>query len=157
MGIEHAGDVVGQRDVGDLELLVVPRVDVDRPGAGEHETRERGLVTVARHHDRVAGARHAHDRDVHAQRRAVRREERLLGARRLGEEPGRLEHRRVHDRADERTEDPVQVGVSRAGTGEALLGRVGRVTERVGDRPSRGTRAADRCAESGESAPWRQL
>jgi hypothetical protein len=90
--IQELGQVLGQRSQRDLQLVVIDRIEVHRPRAGEHQARERGLVTVSRHHQRLPGAGYRHDRHAYVHRRSPGREQRLLCPDRLGEQllSGRL-------------------------------------------------------------------
>ena len=66
--VEHLHEIGWQRVERELELLVVIGVHIDGPGAREDQSRERRLVAVAGHDQRLARARDTQHRDVHAHR-----------------------------------------------------------------------------------------
>ena len=80
MHVECPLELGGVDAVRQLPAVVVDRVDVDRSGAAEDEPRERGLVAVAGHHDRLAGRDRGEQRDVHVLADAPGGEQGLVGA-----------------------------------------------------------------------------
>ncbi|MGY4646511.1 hypothetical protein ACVWWN_000307 [Mycobacterium sp. URHB0021] len=72
--------------VRDLPMVVVIRIEVDRHGARQHKSRERGFVAIARHDQFLSRTHRGHHCYVNVLRAAVRREQRLLGPDRIGEQ-----------------------------------------------------------------------